>query len=250
MSFPAPDDQPIRLPVPFLVLFLLVIFVGAPLAGTLLTGLVFGGSLLDLDAEDKRSATYLVLAVQFAVMYLALRYLLMRPASLDWPDLGLYGFLDSSWKIKAIGMGLLCVPLAGFTNLLVQLLFGEMANPQLEALAPIGFSWSSLVVALLMTAVIAPILEELIFRGFLYRYLRERMPVRWAMWASAVIFASLHMIPELIPALAVVGFVLALVYERSQTVLAPIIAHGCFNAVMTLLAFGLLASGVDLPGTG
>lgn len=250
MSFPAPGHRPIQLSLPYLVLFLLTISLGAPLLGALITGVFFGGSLTELSHEDKQSATYLALSAQFLIMYLALRFILMRPAGLTWMDLGVYGFRDASWKMKAVGIGLLCVPLAGITNLIVQLFLGEIENPQLETLAPAGFAWSSFIAAMLMTAVIAPILEELIFRGFLYRYLRERMPVQAAMWVSALIFASLHMIPELIPALVMVGYLLAYAYERSQTVIAPIIAHGVFNAVMTAITFGFLASGMEIPGAG
>ena len=250
MSFPAPGLQPIHLPLHYLVLFALAIFVGAPIAGAVMTGLFFDGPLMELTGQDKQRATYAALAGQFVIMYLALRYLLMRPAGLQWTDLGLYVFHDPSWKVKAFGYGLLCVPLAAIANVIVQVFFGTIENPQLETLAPSGFQWSSLIVALIMTAIIAPILEELIFRGFLYRYLRERMPIKAAMWVSAAIFASLHMIPELIPALAVVGYVLAYVYERSQTVLAPIIAHSVFNAVMTVATFAILGAGVDLPSAG
>ena len=76
---------------------------------------------------------------------------------------------------------------------------------------------------------LAPLGEELFFRGFLYKGLRRRMPVWGAVIVSSVLFGLVHERLLLIPPLFVVGAGLALVYERRQSLLAPMVAHAVFN---------------------
>jgi membrane protease YdiL (CAAX protease family) len=88
----------------------------------------------------------------------------------------------------------------------------------------------------------APFGEELLFRGFLYRGLRRRLGVWPAVAASAGLFAMGHVqgwsFFYLVPPLFAVGAGLALVYERRQSLLASMAAHGTFN----LIGFVFIAS--------
>jgi uncharacterized protein len=63
---------------------------------------------------------------------------------------------------------------------------------------------------------------------------------------SALLFAVVHGIPMLIPALLVTGLVLAWVYERSGSLWPPIVVHGAFNMVMVVVLYDALAAGVPL----
>ena len=90
-----------------------------------------------------------------------------------------------------------------------------------------------------VVVVVAPIGEEIFFRGFLYKGLRRRLPVWGAAIVSSFLFGVVHVHPLLIPALFVVGLGLALVYERQQSLLAPVVAHATFN----VLGFVMIALG-------
>src|SRR5207244_11992953 len=101
---------------------------------------------------------------------------------------------------------------------------------------------SGLVLALLAPAVIlvAPLGEELLFRGFLYRGLRSSLPVWASAIVSAVLFGLVHLAGGLalwpiVPPLMIVGIGLALVYERRQRSLASITAH-CLSHLVRFLA--------------
>lgn len=99
-----------------------------------------------------------------------------------------------------------------------------------------------LALLILLAVVIAPVTEELIFRGGIFRWARGRLP-RWAaLLLPAVLFAALHGNLASFAPLIVLGIVLALAYERSGTILVPIIAHGLFN----LHTIVLLLSGLNL----
>jgi uncharacterized protein len=88
-----------------------------------------------------------------------------------------------------------------------------------------------------VVVVVAPFGEELFFRGFLYKSLRRRRTVVVSVLVSSVAFGLVHVYPLLIPALAVVGAGLALVYERRQSLLASMVAHATFNLLGFITIF-------------
>ena len=100
-----------------------------------------------------------------------------------------------------------------------------------------------LLLALLVTAVAAPICEEAFFRGMLFRLLRTRLPLWAAVLVSAVAFGLAHASPAvswaLLPTFMFMGIVLALVYERTGWLTNSILLHGLSNAIATMLAFNL-----------
>lgn len=83
--------------------------------------------------------------------------------------------------------------------------------------------------------IVAPICEELLFRGFLYRMLRRRLSVGWAATISAATFAALHVYPILMPSLFLLGVALALVYERRRNLVANMALHATFNLIGIIL---------------
>jgi membrane protease YdiL (CAAX protease family) len=98
-----------------------------------------------------------------------------------------------------------------------------------------------LLLALLVTAVAAPICEEVVFRGMLFRLLRHRFPLWAAVLASAVAFGLAHanpaISPALLPTFMYMGIVLALVYVRTGWLTNTILLHSANNALITLAAF-------------
>ncbi|CAA9333042.1 MAG: hypothetical protein AVDCRST_MAG93-6286 [uncultured Chloroflexia bacterium] len=132
-------------------------------------------------------------------------------------------------------------------NALVLALTGQFENPQIEAISGAGgFSWPNFILMLLLAGVAAPIVEETLFRGVLYGWLRIRVPIVLAVVVSAALFAGVHFIPILLPALFVVGIILAVVYEWSQSLWVPILLHSIQNSVAVIVIFAALAMGVPL----
>lgn len=76
---------------------------------------------------------------------------------------------------------------------------------------------------------IAPIWEEIVFRGVLYPFCKARMG-RWpALVFTGVLFGSIHgHLPSLLP-LILLGIILGLAYERSGSLWSPILLHAFFN---------------------
>lgn len=113
-------------------------------------------------------------------------------------------------------------------------LFSEGGNP-----LPIGF--------LAFAAIIlAPLVEELIFRGCIYRFLKSQMVQPIAMLASALFFALIHLnLMSFVP-LMLVGILLVRIYEETGNIKAAICFHAFFNGFNLLLLFILSQSNVTI----
>jgi hypothetical protein len=60
----------------------------------------------------------------------------------------------------------------------------------------------------------------------------------------------MHGIPGLIPAIAVLGLILAWIYEITGTIWAPIVVHGAYNAIVTTILYTAVSQGVQMPAGG
>lgn len=82
---------------------------------------------------------------------------------------------------------------------------------------------------LFVACVLAPINEELLFRGAIFRYCRQRFGRMIALLVSGVLFGAMHGNWAGFLPLALLGAVLALAYERTGDIRVSIVAHGLFN---------------------
>ncbi|MGB9212483.1 MAG: type II CAAX endopeptidase family protein [Halobacteriota archaeon] len=88
---------------------------------------------------------------------------------------------------------------------------------------------------LLSGVIIAPICEEIVFRGYLYKAFRDRFKPWYAIVMSAALFSAIHLEPLAAVHLFVIGIVLAYVYEKTDNLMAPIALHMLNNAVAFLV---------------
>lgn len=88
---------------------------------------------------------------------------------------------------------------------------------------------------ILVALVAAPILEEIFFRGLLYTTLRHAGWDRAAWIVSAAAFAAIHFDREKFLPLALLAVMFTAVYERTRTLVGPIVAHATFNTVNLIL---------------
>lgn len=187
-----------------------------------------------------------LLAVQSAIPMAVVYLVVIKARGLAWTDIG-FTATSARWAGRALLIALAVLPAMLLVNLATQALAGRpFRNPQLEFLAPAGFSWEGLIGMLVVVAIIAPIVEETVFRGLLYGWLRSRLGVAAGVVLSALIFAAGHGIIMLVPALTVTGLVLAVVYEKSRSLWPAIIVHGTINAAMTIALYLALAAEIRL----
>ena len=103
---------------------------------------------------------------------------------------------------------------------------------------------------LIMAGVVAPIVEELFFRGFLFGMYRRRQPLWVAYVASSLLFTVLHLMPGQmnLPQMAglsigifLLAMLLAWLYQRTGSLYPGMLAHAVNNATGLILfyVFGL-----------
>jgi membrane protease YdiL (CAAX protease family) len=101
----------------------------------------------------------------------------------------------------------------------------------------------------MLASVAAPIVEEIMFRGFLYGHLRGAVMPRIrvgsmivAAVASSVVFAIIH--PQgvlFVPALGGLAVAFCIYREMRGSLIAPMVAHGINNAVTLTLGLALMS---------
>jgi membrane protease YdiL (CAAX protease family) len=94
-----------------------------------------------------------------------------------------------------------------------------------------GGGIGGLLVALLLGGVVAPVAEEVFFRGFIYAGLRARWGVGWALAVTSAVFALVHLTPGVFPPLFLMGLLLAYLYERSDSLWPSILLHAAINSI-------------------
>lgn len=95
----------------------------------------------------------------------------------------------------------------------------------------------NLVLVLLLVTIMAPVAEEILFRGYVFRAMRNATPYWVAAIISGVIFGGIHLgsspVGFIVP-LMVLGAGLALLYQWTGSLYAPVALHALNNAI----AFG------------
>ena len=121
--------------------------------------------------------------------------------------------------------------------------YGTVVQPQQEDVTrDLGYGHGGVgtIAAVLLVVTVAPVSEELFFRGFMFGGLRKRLSFLSAALIPAAVWGLLHYTgPDsvgVIPQLAFFGLVLAWVYEKSGSLWPAIGVHAANNAI----AFALL----------
>ncbi len=136
--------------------------------------------------------------------------------------LGVRAFRPGALKWMAAAVGVYLLFAALYSTLILE--------PKQEDIAK-GFG--AVPVQVLLIVILAPVSEEVCFRGMLFSGLRERLPRFAAALLSGLIFGGLHAFTGItaVPPLIVFGLVLALLYERTGSIVPGILLHvlnNCF----------------------
>jgi membrane protease YdiL (CAAX protease family) len=95
----------------------------------------------------------------------------------------------------------------------------------------VSVSWGGRLALGVAAVLLAPVAEEVLFRGILYPAIKQAGRPRLALWCTALLFAAVHMNLVTFVPLMVLALVLTALYERTNNLLAPITAHVLFNAL-------------------
>ena len=89
--------------------------------------------------------------------------------------------------------------------------------------------------AIIVTSIIGPILEEIVFRKIIFGSLHNRYNFFISALISSVIFAAAHMEFQHILLYSAMGFTFAFLYVKTKSIFVPIFAHVAMNTLVVLV---------------
>ncbi|WP_407402711.1 CPBP family intramembrane glutamic endopeptidase [Chryseobacterium sp.] len=137
-----------------------------------------------------------------------------------------------------------------FPMMLGMMFIGEFVTSQIPTTGPffgeyydfftqlMGQLTNNPVVMIITAVIMAPIFEEIIFRGIIQKGLVNKGVKSWkAILFAAIIFGLVHGNPWQFVGAVLLGCVLGLVYEKSKSLLLPMLLHGFNNLCSSILIF-------------
>ena len=110
----------------------------------------------------------------------------------------------------------------------------------------------TLLAVLTVTSVLAPLLEEVVFRGFILASLTKWLPTPGAVLFSSVLFGLAHFAPRDFVELVVLGMVLGFSYARTRNLLTPMLIHSMWNSGVLVVVAAAIKGGfaheLGIPG--
>lgn len=209
-------------------------------------GLVLFFGLLTLLSSTTKNPQPLTLdallasmGVQFVILALFGTFLAVRGVKFI-PLFGLRAL--PFWPI--VGRALLFL-LAAFPAMIAMGLLGKYLNANAEEQQVVSFfraqarqgQFSGLAVVGFTAVILAPIMEEMLFRGYFYPTLKRYLnPVASAILVS-LLFAASHANLNALPALFVLALCLTVAYERTGSLFVPMTMHALFNSTSLLAMY-------------
>ena len=224
---------------------------GPPLhGGDLVRTIVIGIALLmvaSLIVGELTSATagrINVLIASFAASsfsWLAAIWLVfVKRRGLSFADLG-YTFADRRWALMGIGTAFGALPVALVLAVLLRPVLGSDSGPTLQKFFGGGdLTAIHALTILLYAGFLVPLAEELVFRGLLFRWLRQRLDFWPSAFISAAVFGIAHGSADKAVIAGLLGLPLALLFEKSRSLAPAILLHQTYNSLALMLTFAAM----------
>jgi hypothetical protein len=204
------------------------------------------GENLDNIIQPTISQTLALTLLEAVALILGVYLFGLRRKNLNWVSVGLRS-TTWSWVLISVTVTLILIPIVSLITLAVLFLSGQpLDNPQLDFLLPEGLSALDAIFMLLLAGIVAPFGEELLFRGVIYTFLRER----WGIWLSVLLSSFLFGLIHGNVAIGVTGFLLgvvaAIVYEYSKSLWTAVVVHAINNSLKIALLYFLVLIGLEI----
>lgn len=169
----------------------------------------------------------------------------IRKYNIGWDKLG---FRPFNWPVGcgfAISLLMISFAVNGVWAGLLSL-FDLQVQP--DILPVFGGGIAGLSIAWLAAGVVAPVVEETFFRGFLLPALLQRYRFRMAALIDGLVFAFVHFTPTAVLPLFVLGVLLCLLYRLTNSLWPSILMHATMNTLAVFAAYAIEIGAVPAPG--
>lgn len=134
-----------------------------------------------------------------------------------------------AWAIAGVFLSLIAQEVAGIIESILGISMGSQNTQDIIKII------ETLPLAVLVSSIIGPILEEIVFRKIIFGALYQRYNFFVSALISSVIFALAHMEPKHVLLYASMGFTFAYLYVKTKHVIVPIFAHTAMNTLVVLV---------------
>lgn len=148
---------------------------------------------------------------------------------------------DFSWMILALIGVSVCVGLNYFLNMFMP---KEILNTY-EQTSEVLWNEDTRLLSFISVVLVAPLTEELMFRGLIYTRLRLMLKAPYTILATAVLFGLFHENLLQFMYAFVIGLILAYIMETYRSLWAPIMVHAAANLISWLLTYVVMIPSDD-----
>lgn len=177
---------------------------------------------------------YLIQFLIFTAMVF-LVVLVLRRGSLS--ELGIKTASRGKWLKYGVAGGFLAFTFAWVAGLVIEQLHPNVSQQGVETVLRSVGSPGQFILLLIVVAVLAPLTEEIFYRGMVYPVFRAHIGRTWGMVAAGSFFGLVHMDLWRAVPLAIGGIILCYVYEKTGSVLVSSLTHGIWNGMLALLIY-------------
>ncbi len=188
--------------------------------------------LLDVDLSPGLMVSMLELALLVPVWWFT-----RKKYNAGRHHLGLTGF-----KMRYLGLGAALLLPAMWINALYETVLSSYNLEVQPELKHILTQTPSPGVFVFAAVIIAPLVEEIFFRGFLFAGLKKRFAWTKAMLISSGLFALLHLRLLAVPPIFILGLIFAYLYQKSGSIWPGVLIHALVNALAVIWVFTYAAS--------
>jgi len=211
--------------------------------GIMLSSVVYGICMEDINrllasfSIPDNTFTIFVSAFAFQFIFTVLLVLFFTVVTnkATTREIGLKVASGGEFMRYGIGGGILLLIIVILLSIPIGYLNPELDPQMYEEILRSLTDRSAIIWLIVIGVVLAPLSEEMFYRGMLYPVFRRYLSPGWAMAVSGIIFGLAHFdLWRAIP-LAVGGAGLCYIYEKTRSILVTTVAHGVWNLIMTMM---------------
>lgn len=225
-------------------LYLLTLIVIAPLIASVIQKIVYAKTLLNPVLSYISWVQFSHSLITFVLLFGFFLLLPQNVRSQIWGDTSSkHPFLEDGKK--AILTGVLSFPIIGLSNQSIDFFLTNILHitqmPDQLAIHFLKMTFGHhlyLFLSICTIVIFAPLIEELLFRGFLQSYIRQHVGSFRAIIITSVVFALYHYAPEqgvtnitIVGSIFVVSCFFGFIYEKRRSLKASIFMHAFFNGL-------------------